>query len=152
VKISFAEAPNLDTTQQIRPDGKISLMLVGEIKAAGYSPAELEKQIVNLYASQLVSKQVNVTVVSSSFPVFVSGAVIHPGKVVTDRPITVLQAIMESGGFTALANLKAVTVVRLEGGKTRSYTINVQAQLKGNGKAPFYLRPSDSVYVPEHWF
>lgn len=152
VKISFPGAPILDTTQQIRRDGKITLSLTGEVQAAGYAPAELEKKIAELCASQLVSKEVSVTVISSSFPVYVSGAVVHPGKVITDRPITVLQAIMEAGGFNDSANLKAVLVVRQEGGKAHNYTVNVQALLKGKSNAPFFLKPSDSVYVPEHWY
>ena len=80
------------------------------------------------------------------------GAVLHPGMVTTDRPITVLQAIMEAGGFTDSANLKAVIVVRQEGGKAHNYTVNVQALLKGKGNASFYLKPSDSVYIPETWY
>jgi polysaccharide biosynthesis/export protein len=152
VKISFPGTPSLDTTQQIRRDGKITLSLTGEVQAAGYTPAQLEKKISDLCASQLVSKEVSVSVVSSTYPVYVSGAVLHPGKVTTDRPITVLQAIMEAGGFNDSANLKAVLVVRQEGGKARNYTVNVKAQLTGKGSDTFYLKPSDSVYVPENWY
>jgi polysaccharide biosynthesis/export protein len=155
VKISFPDAPTLDTTQQIRRDGKIELSLVGEVQAAGYSPADLEKEILKLYAPQLRSKEVNVTVVSSSFPVYVSGSVLRPGKVVSDRPLTVLQAIMEAGGFDhATANLKAVVVIRHENGQTHNYTVNVQAVLEGKSSESFYLKPSDVVYVPEKfsWF
>jgi polysaccharide biosynthesis/export protein len=155
VKISFPDTPTLDTTQQIRRDGKIDLPLVGEVQAAGYAPADLEQEILKLYAPQLRSKQVNVTVVSSSFPVFVSGSVLRPGKVVSDRPLTVLQAIMEAGGFDhATANLKAVVVSRIENGQARKYTVNVQAVLEGKSTESFYLKPSDVVYVPEKfsWF
>lgn len=155
VKISFPGAPSLDTTQQIRRDGRIALSLVGDVQAAGYRPADLEKEIAKLYASQLVSKEVNVTVISSAFPIFISGAVLRPGKVVSDRPITVLQAIMEAGGFDhAKANLRAVVVIRQEGGKAHNYTVDVQALLEGKSNTPFYLKPSDTVYVPEKftWF
>lgn len=152
VRISFPGAPSLDTTQHIRGDGKITLALIGDVQAAGYRPAELEKKISDLSASQLVSKEVSVTVLSSAFPIYVSGAVLHAGKVMADRPITVLQAIMDAGGFNDSANLKAVVVVRQEGGTTRNYTVNVQATLTGKSNTPFYLKPSDSVYVPEHWY
>jgi polysaccharide biosynthesis/export protein len=152
VKISFPGAPSLDTTQQIRRDGKITLALIGDVQAAGLRPAELEKKVAELCAPQLVSKEVSVTVISSAFPVYVSGAVLHPGKVTADRPITVLQAIMDAGGFNDSANLNAVVVVRQEGGRTRNYTVNVKAILTGKSNASFYLKPSDSVYVPEHWY
>jgi len=102
--------------------------------------------------AQLVSKEVTVTVVSSAFPIFVSGAVLHPGKIVADRPMTVLQAIMEAGGFNDSANLGGVIVVRQDGGKAYKYTVDVESVLKGKSSASFYLKPSDSVYVPEHWY
>jgi len=155
LKISFRGAPNLDTTQQVRRDGRITLSLVGEVKAADLTPTELEKQLVQLYASQLVTKEVTVTVVSSSFGVFVTGAVIHPGKIISDRPITALEAVMEAGGFdSAKANMKAVVVIRNKGGQTKNYTLNLQLVLEGKQTEQFYLEPSDIVYVPEKfsWF
>jgi len=155
LKISFPGAPNLDTSQQIRRDGKIVLSLVGEVTAVGMTPAELEKEIIKLYSSQLVSKEVTVTVVSSSFPVFVTGAVIRPGKILSDHPITVLEAIMEAGGFDyTKANLGDVRVIRNEDGRVKNYTLNLKLALQGKQSEPFYLKPSDIVYVPEKfsWF
>jgi polysaccharide biosynthesis/export protein len=155
IKIAFPGAPNLDTQQQIRRDGKISLPLAGEVQAAGLSPAELGDQIVRLYSSQLVTKEVTVTVVSSSFPVFVTGAVIKPGKVLADGPMTALQAIMEAGGPDyAKANLKAVVVIRHEKEQAKHYSLNLKAVLDGRQSSTFYLKPSDIVYVPERfsWF
>jgi polysaccharide export outer membrane protein len=155
IRIAFPGAPNLDTQQQIRRDGKIALPLAGEIQAAGLSPSQLGDQIARLYASQLVTKEVSVTVVSSSFPVFVTGAVIKPGKVLADGPITALQAVMEAGGPDyAKANLKSVVVIRQEDGQTKHYSLNLKAVLDGRQNSSFYLRPSDVVYVPERfsWF
>ena len=155
MKISFPSAPNLDTTQQIRRDGRITLSLVGEVTAVGLTPAELEKQIVELYVSQLTSKEVSVTVLSSSIPVFVSGAVLRPGKIMSDHPITALEAIMEAGGFdNTKANLSAVVVIRQEEGQVKNYTLNLKRVLQGKQSVPFYLKPSDIVYVPERfsWF
>jgi polysaccharide export outer membrane protein len=155
LKISFPGAPNLDTTQQVRRDGRITLSMVGEVKAAELTPTELEKQLVQLYAPQLLTKEVTVTVVSSSFGVFVTGAVGRPGKIMSDRPITALEAVMEAGGFaSAKADMKAVVVIRNEGGRTKNYTLNLQLVLEGKQSEQFYLKPSDIVYVPEKfsWF
>jgi len=155
VKIAFPGAPSLDTTQQIRRDGKIALSPVGEITVVGMTPAELEKEVLKLYATQLISKEVTVTVESSSFPVFVTGAVIRPGKISSDHPITALEAIMEAGGFDyTKANLKAVVVVRTEEGRVKNYTLNLKLALEGKQSEPFYLKPSDIIYVPEKfsWF
>lgn len=151
--ITFPGSPNLNTTQQIRHDGKIDLQLVGEITAAGRTPAELEKEIIKLYEPQIALRQVTVAVQSSSYPVFVTGSVMHPGKVMVDRPISALEAIMEAGGFDdAKANLRKVRVLRHEGGKLKPYTLNLKRVLEGSSKQLFYLRPSDIVYVPEKNF
>jgi polysaccharide biosynthesis/export protein len=156
VRITFPGTPNLDTqSQQVRRDGNIALPLIGEIKAAGMTPTELEKELVTRYSSQLVSKEVTVTVVSSSFVVYVSGSVLRPGKVSSDHPLSALEAIMEAGGFDyTKANLKAVTVIRNEGASTKKYTLNLKRVLKEGATDPFYLKPSDIVFVPERfsWF
>jgi protein involved in polysaccharide export with SLBB domain len=85
----------------------------------------------------------------------VTGAVLRPGKIMSNRPITALEAIMEAGGVDyAKANLKAVTVTRLEGGQFKTYTLNLKLVLDGQQTKPFYLKPSDIVKVPERfsWF
>ena len=155
LKISFPGSPTLDTTQQIRRDGKITLPLVGEVQAAGMSTESLQQDLVKLYASQLSTKEVTVMVASSTFPVFVTGSVIRPGKIMSDHPLTALDAIMEAGGFDyTKANLKAVRVIRHEGDRVENYTLNLKLVLDGKANKQFYLQPSDIVFVPERftWF
>jgi len=155
VKISFPGAPNLDATQQIWRDGHIAMPLVGEILVVGKTPKELEKEVLKLYGAQLVVKEVTVTVVSSSLPVFVTGAVLRPGKFMSERPITALEAIMEAGGFDyAKADMTDVRVIRHEDGKVKYFTLNLKLALQGKASEPFYLKASDIVYVPERftWF
>jgi len=155
LKVSFPGSPNLDATQQVRRDGRITLDLVGDVMAAGMTPEALEKDLIQRYSTQLVSKEVTVTIVSAPFPVFVSGAVIRPGKFLADHPMSVLEAVMEAGGFDSTkANTEAVVVIRQEAGGTKNYTLNLKLVLEGKSGAPFYLKPSDIVYVPEKfsWF
>lgn len=155
IKITFPGAQTLDTTQQIRRDGKINLSMVGEVQADDKTPAELEKLLVQLYSSQIVSKELTVTVVSSSFAVFVTGAVLRPGKIQPDRPITAFEAIMEAGGFDyAKANTKAVVVIRTENGRSKNFNVNLKKVLDGKETEAFYLKSHDVVYVPEKfsWF
>jgi polysaccharide biosynthesis/export protein len=155
LRITFPGAPNLNATSEIRRDGKISLGLIGEVTAAGKSPADFEKELVQLYAGQLVSREVTVTVESSSFPVFVTGAVLRPGRIDSRRPLTALEAVMEAGGFDyARANLKAVQVVRNTRGHVEHFTLNMKRMLEGQDTQPFYLKPSDIIYVREkfNWF
>src|SRR5579862_1057430 len=155
LKISFPGSPNLNNVQQIRTDGKITLPLIGEVQAAGVTPIDLQQKLMDLYAPQLSSKEVTVEVQNSSFPVYVTGAVLRPGKITSDHPITALEAIMEAGGFDyTKANLKAVEVIRQEGDQTKNYTLNLKLAMEGKINDPFYLKPSDIVYVPEKfsWF
>ena len=155
LKITFPGSPNLNTTQQIRTDGKVQLLLVGEVSAAGMTPVDLQKKLMDLYAPQLTSKEVIVEVLNSSFPVYITGAVLRPGRISSDHPITALEAIMEAGGFDyTKANLKDVVVIRQEGNQTRNYTLNLKLIMDGKSSDPFYLKPADIIYVPEKfsWF
>jgi polysaccharide export outer membrane protein len=155
LKISFPDSPSLDTTQQIRRDGKISLPLVGEVQAAGISTSELESRLVSLYASQLVSKQITVEVVNSTVTVYVTGAVLRPGKVLSNHPMTALEAVMEAGGFDyTKADLKHVTVIRQEENGTKKYILDLKRVMEGETGEPFYIKPDDIIYVSERfqWF
>ena len=152
LKISFPGSASLNTTQTIRRDGKISMTLVGDVDAAGMTPSALEKKLVDLYASQLSSKQVTVEVVSSSLTVYVTGMVLRPGKILSDHPISALEAVMEAGGFDyTKADLKDVVVIRREGKIMKNYKLNLKAMLQGKQNEPFYLKPDDIVYVPERF-
>jgi polysaccharide export outer membrane protein len=152
LKISFPGSANLDTTQQIRRDGKITLQLVGDVDAAGLTPDELQQKLVKLYASQITTKEITVVLQSSAIPVFVTGAVTHPGKILADHPITALEAVMEAGGpVYAMANLKAVRVSRNNHGVMENYLLNLKAILEGTDTKPFYLKPGDIVFVPERF-
>jgi len=149
LKITFPGAPDLNVEQKIRLDGMIALNMVGEVKAAGLTPTELEKEILRRYGPQLETKQVTVTFSASTFPVFVTGAVVKPGKIITDRPLTLLEAIMEAGGFTPAARKHHVVVIRNGGKDHKSYVFDLGPLLNGKSQAPFYLQQSDVVYVPE---
>ena len=138
--------------QQIRRDGKITLPLVGEVEAVGLTPDGLKQKVVELYGTQIASKEVNVSLQTSTFPVFVNGSVIHPGKILSDHPITALEAVMEAGGFDYnTANLKNVKVIRNEKGSLKNYRLNLKAILDGKSDQPFYLKPGDIVFVPERF-
>ena len=155
LKVSFPGSANLNTTQPIRRDGMISMPLIGEVKAVGKTPEGLKKELIDLYSTQLVSKEVTVEVQSSLFPVYVNGAVLHPGKIMSDHPMTAFDAIMEAGGFDyTKANLKRVVVIRQEGGRNRKFTLNLKLVMDGKPGEPFYVKPGDTITVPEkfQWF
>ena len=150
LRISFPGAANLNTVALIRRDGRVTLPLIGEFKAAGLTPPEVEKQLIQLYGPQLQTKEISVAVESSAFPVYVTGAVLRPGKILSDRPLTALEAIMEAGGFDyTKANLKAVRVLRTRDGRTENFTLNLKRVLDGQEGEQFSIKPSDIIYVPE---
>jgi len=156
LKIDFPGSPNLNITQSVRRDGRITLSIIGEVFVTGMTPVDLEKDLAKRYSTQLLSSEVNVTVVSSSFSIFVTGAVLKPGKIQPDHPISALEAVMEAGGFdNEKADTEAVVVIRqVPGGGTKNYTVNLKDVIDGKSSEPFYLKPSDIVYVKEKfsWF
>ena len=151
VRISFPGSPSLNSVQQIRRDGKVSLALVGEFQAAGLTPVQMEKALVKLYAPQLVSKEVTVTLESSAFVIYVTGAVGRSGKLVSDRPLTALEAVIDAGVDYSKANLKSVTVIRRVNGREERHTLNLKKELMGGGGEPFYLKPEDIIFVRERF-
>ncbi len=129
--------------------------MIGELTAATLTPAELEKELLRVAGPQLVVKEVTVSVVSSAFEIYVSGAVLRPGKLVTDRMMSPLEAVMEAGIDYQKANLKNVQVIRKqENGPTQNFKLNLKQVLDGKGDEPFTLKQYDIIYVPERfsWF
>jgi len=149
VRIAFPAAPELNQTQKIGTDGSLSLPLVGDVHAAGKSPSQLQSELANLYKSQLQDSEVNVTVTARAVPVVVSGAVQKPGKIVFERPATVLEAIMEAGGFTPEADMKKVSIIRIVKGEHYSQTIDMRPILRGQPTPAVYVANGDVIYVPE---
>jgi len=153
VKVVFPNSGDkLDSVQTIRPDGKITLQIVGDVTASGKTPEQFRKDLVEKYSKEIVSSQdISVVVVSSSFQVYVMGAVMHPGKVSADHALTALQAIMESGGYDPdKAQLKSVKVVRTQNGRTQTFVINLKGvQTPGAPVEIFLLHPGDIVIVPQ---
>ena len=152
LKISFPDNANLDSAQQIRRDGKIVMPLIGEVQAAGMTPDALRESLLKLYSTQISSKEINVFVQASTFPVFVTGAVIRPGKILSDHPITAIETVMEAGGFDyTIADMKDVRIIRNEDGKLKNYHINLKKVLDGTDDKPFYMKPGDIIYVPQRF-
>lgn len=149
LNISFPGAPELNTTQKIQANGKVSLPTIGAVTAQGKSIASLQSQLTGMYQSHLQNPAVLVAVETTASGVYVTGEVMKPGKVTLDRPMTVIEAIGECGGFTKFANPKQVVVVRNQGGKTQRYALNVADTFSGASDASFYLRPYDTVLVKQ---
>jgi protein involved in polysaccharide export with SLBB domain len=149
VRITFPAAPELNQSQKVGTDGSLSLPLVGEVHAGGKSPRELQSELATLYKPQLQDSEVVVTLEARALPVVVSGAVQKPGKIVFERPATVLEAIMEAGGFTPEADLKKVAVIRIVKGEHYTQTFDMRPILRGKPTPAVYVANGDVIYVPE---
>lgn len=148
LRFTYTGAPEMNLIQKVRADGRVSLPMIGDVKASGRSLSSFQGSLESMYAKKLQDPDVVVTLEGAASAVYVSGEVRRPGKVPLDRPLTVLEAIMESGGFAQTANPKEVSVVRTVGGRHQRYDLDMRDAM--SGKAPaFYLEPFDVIHVSQ---
>jgi polysaccharide export outer membrane protein len=153
IAITCENVTNLNTVVKIPLSGYIDLPFIDRVRAAGKTTMALQEELVQRYASQVRAEVITVKLVKADSSVYVSGAVLTPGKIPLSRPMTALDAIMEAGGFDPRkARMSKVMVLRIENGKQQSYELNLEKALKGDSKNPFYLRPYDIVQVPVRTF
>jgi protein involved in polysaccharide export with SLBB domain len=150
VELKFFYAPELNDNQQIRPDGMISMQLIGDVQAAGKTPGELGEALKEAYAAHLKYPNVSVIVRESyQRKVFVAGEVIQPGLVDLPGDMSVLEAIMGRGGFNmTTAETSSVIVMRHVNGERVGYKVDLKKAMQGGTDMPFQLQPQDIVYVP----
>jgi polysaccharide biosynthesis/export protein len=151
IRISFTTAPELNQSEKIESDGRISLPLIGQVYASGKSTSQLQAELTNLYKSQLQNSEVTVTLESVIIPVVVSGEVQKPGKVLFERPATVLEAIMEAGGFTAYGDPKSVSVIRQVNGIQHTQIVDLSKVLRGVPSRVMYVSAGDVIYVRQRF-
>lgn len=152
--ISFSTATNFNGLRRIGPEGTLNMPVIGAVEAGGKTAAELEAELEKRYATELQDPELFVNIAGSANVVYVSGAVLRPGRVTLDRPLTALEAVLEAGGFATDANLERVTIIRYEGLENTIYELNLEPVYSGGPVAPFYLEPRDVVNVPRkvQWF
>lgn len=134
----------------VRPDGRITLPLIGEIQAEGQKPEALRDQIQTAAAKYMADPNVSVVVRQiNSRKVFITGKVTNAGTFSLSGPRTVMQVIALAGGLTEYADAKNITIVRNENGKSRSFKFNYKDVAKGkNLEQNILLQPGDTVVVP----
>jgi polysaccharide export outer membrane protein len=152
LKLTFAEESDLDQTQRIRRDGKVSLPLIGEVTAAGKRIIDFQHEISSRYEGQLENSEVLVTLEEGKASVIVSGFANKPGTFSFDRPTTVYQAIMEAGGVSDYGSLRNIHLTRLINGEQRTETINLRPAVHGQPTLPKYVQDGDVIYISRSWF
>ncbi len=134
----------------VRVDGKIALPLIGEVVAAGNTPAELRESLV-AKLSQYINNPV-VTVLAkeiNSRKIYVLGTVKKEGPIPLIRPMTVLQALNEAGGLGEWASKKKIYVLRTVNGKQVKLPFDYGAVIKGQHlEQNIALLPDDTIVVP----
>ena len=152
IKVAFAEESDLDQTEKIRRDGKVSLPLIGEVTAAGKRIIDFQNQLVSLYEDKLENSDLVVTLESGAVGVTVSGFANKPGKLSFDRPTTVFQAIMEAGGVSDYGSLRNIHLTRIINGEQRTETINLRPAIRGELTKPKYVQDGDVIYISRSLF
>ena len=150
LEMQFFYNPELNEKLVVRPDGKISLQLIGEVQAAGFMLPDLEKAIGTQYGDQLQHPQV--TIVVRTFAqerIFVDGEVGRPGMQSLQSGKTLLQALSDAGGTKDTGLLREVRIIRQNnGGKPVLLTADVKAVLSHSNAEDLRLQPNDIVFVP----
>ncbi len=151
LSINVWKESEISRTVPVRPDGMISLPLLGEIKAKGLTPVQLEEQITDLLKKIMSDPQVTVIVTQVNSLTFnVMGEVMRPGYFPITRPLTVLDAIALCGGFRDFAKQKKIYVLRTgPDGKQLRYKFNYKEVIKGKNMAQnIELHPHDTLVIP----
>lgn len=149
--ISVWREAEISRTVPVRPDGMISLPLIGELKASGLTPLELNSVITDELKNYLSNPEVTVIVQKANSQKFnIVGQVQRPGSYHLGRPMTVLDALAVAGGFRDFANGKKIYVLRrLPNGRRLRIPFNYKEVIKGR---KFYqnveLEPGDTIVVP----
>ena len=134
----------------VRPDGMITLPLLGDIQAAGLRPDALKDRIQTAAGKYVTDPNVTIIVRQlNSRKVFITGQVTTPGAYPLAGPRSVMQLIALAGGVSEYADASNVTIVRQEAGRTRSFRFNYKDVSKGRKlEQNIQLLPGDTVVVP----
>ena len=149
--VNFWRDADMTGDVTVRPDGRITLPLLGDVQAAGLTPEALTT-VIHTAAVKLIADPTITVIVRqiNSRKVFITGQVTTPGGHVLTGPLTVMQLISLAGGLTEFAKKKDITVIRTEaGGHQVVLPFNYSDVARGKNVAQnVVLRPGDTVVVP----
>jgi polysaccharide export outer membrane protein len=140
--------PDLSTTVTVRPDGKISLPLAGELDASGKTATQMQQEVTEKLAQFIKQPMVTVIVKQiNSLKISVLGEVRKPDVYKIKNRVTVLDAVAMAGGFTDLARPNRIVVLRKTPAGPARFIVNVNQLVEDKNGTPFYLEPLDTIYV-----
>jgi len=148
LRIEVYKDTQLSQSLQVRPDGKVTLPLIGDVTAEGRTSAELRDSLVASLKEYNTNPVVTVIVVETVPPMFyVMGEVNAPGSLPLKGQITVLQALAMAGGFKDFAKRNKIMIQRKGAAGMTTVKFDYNDAVKGNGQV-VYLRPGDTIIVP----
>ena len=158
VAVSVWKNPDLSVTVPVRPDGFISVPLVGDVRAGGRTPAEIAEDAENQLTRFIRTPRVSIIVEELNSAEFqnrvrVVGGVAEPKSVAHRDGMTVIDLVLEAGGLTDFAAPDNARLIRNVDGQTRTFPVYLDAIFTGGVVDTNYrLVPGDVVTVPERRF
>jgi polysaccharide export outer membrane protein len=148
LRVEVYRDAQMSQSLQIRPDGKITLPLVGDVAAAGKTPAALRDTLTTSLKEFITNPVVTVIVVEAQpQTVSVIGEVNSPGTHPIKAQTTVIEALALAGGFKDFANTKNIVIQRATLTGVKSLKFNYKDAIKSEGK-PMCVEPGDVIIVP----
>lgn len=149
LQVTVWKEPSFSGAFPVRPDGMISMVMLGDVRAAGKTPTQLSDDITQKLKKYIQDPVVSVVVLGvNSQKIFLVGEVGHTGPVMLTPGMTPLQAIAAAGGLTMFANEKHIYILRGVQGKQQKIPFNYKKALKGDNSQDISLQPGDTIVVP----
>jgi polysaccharide biosynthesis/export protein len=150
IEVSVWKEPDLTKQLVVRPDGKITYPLIGEVQAAGRTIKELQDEISRRLEKYVTDAHVTVILLKAqNYKIYVTGKVNRPGDFMVGKPVNVMQAISMAGGLTPFASPKSIRVLRTVSGTEVVYPFNYKDVARGMmSEQNRMLLPGDVVVVP----
>jgi polysaccharide export outer membrane protein len=148
--ITFWKDKDLSADVVVRPDGRISLPLLNDVDAAGLTPEQLRRRVLEVALRYVEDPSPTVVVREiHSRHVYITGNVEKPGAYPLNTPMTVVQVIATAGGLKEFVAGKNIVILRHESGRDVRFAFDYQAVLKGRKlQQNIEMRPGDTVIVP----
>jgi len=147
--ITVWKQPDLSGSLLVRPDGMVSLPLVGDVKATGQTPTQLSNEIGSRLKKFIQDPNVSVVVSQiHSKVIYLLGEIAKKGPVDMTPGMTLLEAISSAGGLTDFANSKRIYILRDNAGKHEKIQVRYKEALKGDSSFDLALKPGDTIVVP----
>jgi polysaccharide export outer membrane protein len=149
ISVTVWKEPTISGTLPVRPDGMISIPLIGDIAASGRTPMDLAKDITERLKKFITDPVVNVSVLAvNSKRIFMAGEIGHVGPLSFTAAMNPLQAILAAGGLSPYANKTHIYILRTEQGKQRKILFNYKKAIKSGDMQGITLIPGDTIVVP----